>query len=847
MIHADLGAGNLLATAGPEPMIAGVLDFEVAGRDLRVNDLVVLLFQSGCLAGADWPARTAALADGFGEVLRLRPAEIMIVPELITARGLGSGGRRAARRRTGVSSVDEVADRVRAAQATEQLGHRPRPGPGRAARSPARLIRDSTRSAVTLAAVSRSVYIASVEGRTGKSAVALGLLDALIREVGSVGVFRPLISSTGAQGEDLILDLLISRPGIDQSYEDALGVSYETARADAEEALHRIVQRHAELRERYEVVLVLGSDYTDITAATELSFNARIAANLAAPVVLVVHGRNRTPEQIRAAADGALAEFRAHHAQAVAVVANRVEPDARDQVVAALSGTASEPNPPVVAVLPESPVLSAPTVRALARAVDGELVQGTDSWLDRESLGFVVAAMSLPNVLDRLTPEATVITAGDRSDLIPGLVLAHQSGTFPSLSGIVLTGGYPLPDSISRLARGIEQDLPVVLTRLGTFDTASRLAGVRGPMTRHSVTKIETARRLFAENVDERALLRAIDVSASPVRTPIMFEHQVMERARADRKHIVLPESTDDRILEAAAIILRRGVAELTLLGEENRIRSRASALGLQLDQAAIVSPTDPDHVERFAAAYAEARAHKGMTPERAREVITDGSYFGTMMVHLGLADGMVSGAINTTAHTIRPALEFVKTRPGVDVVSSVFLMCLADRVLVYGDCAVIPEPTVEQLADIAIASAETARQFDIEPRVAMLSYSTGSSGAGEEVERVRAATELVARREPDLPLEGPIQYDAAIDPGVAATKLPDSPVAGKATVFVFPDLNTGNNTYKAVQRSAGAVAVGPVLQGLRKPVNDLSRGATVDDIVNTVAITAIQAQAVDR
>src|SRR5690606_14714629 len=201
----------------------------------------------------------------------------------------------------------------------------------------------------------------------------------------------------------------------------------------------------------------------------------------------------------------------------------------------------------------------------------------------------------------------------------------------------------------------------------------------------------------------------------------------------------------------------------------------------------------------------------------------------------------------NTTAHTIRPALEFVKTRPGVDVVSSVFLMCLADRVLVYGDCAVIPEPTVEQLADIAIASAETARQFDIEPRVAMLSYSTGSSGAGEEVERVRAATELVARREPDLPLEGPIQYDAAIDPGVAATKLPDSPVAGKATVFVFPDLNTGNNTYKAVQRSAGAVAVGPVLQGLRKPVNDLSRGATVDDIVNTVAITAIQAQAVDR
>ncbi|GAB3765113.1 phosphate acetyltransferase [Microlunatus parietis] len=692
--------------------------------------------------------------------------------------------------------------------------------------------------------MNRTVYVASVEGQTGKSAVALGLLDALIREVGSVGVFRPLISAAGEQGRDVILDLLVSRPGIEQTYEEAVGVGYEAARADPDEALHQIVQRCATLRERFEVVLVLGSDYTDITTATELSFNAKIAANLGAPVVLVVHGRNRTPEQIRAAADGALAEFRAQHAQSVAVIANRVDPGALTEVVAALTG---HPEAPMVAALPESPMLSAPTVRMLGRAVGGSLVQGVDAWQDRESQGIIVAAMTLPNVLDRLTPDATVITASDRADLIPGLVLAHQSGTFPALAAIVLTGGYPLPDSIRRLARGIEQDLPVLLTELGTFDTAERLSRVRGPMTKDSTTKIETARRLFAENVDQASLLRAIEVSASPVRTPIMFEHQVMERARAQRMHIVLPESTDDRILEAAAIILRRGVAELTLLGDATKIGSRASSLGLQLDQAKIISPNDPELVERFAAAYAEARAHKGVTPEKAREVITDGAYFGTMMVHLGLADGMVSGAINTTAHTIRPALEFIKTRPGVDVVSSVFLMCLADRVLVYGDCAVIPEPTVDQLADIAIASAETARQFDVEPRVAMLSYSTGSSGTGSEVDRVRAATELVAQREPDLPLEGPIQYDAAIDPGVAATKLPDSDVAGKATVFIFPDLNTGNNTYKAVQRSAGAVAVGPVLQGLKKPVNDLSRGATVDDIVNTVAITAIQAQAVAR
>jgi phosphate acetyltransferase len=449
-------------------------------------------------------------------------------------------------------------------------------------------------------------------------------------------------------------------------------------------------------------------------------------------------------------------------------------------------------------------------------------------------------------VLTRLTPDATVIAPSDRPELLPGLVLAHQSGTFPSLAGIVLTGGYPLPESIRRLSEGVEQDLPVVMTDLGTYNTAERLSRVRGPMTKESAKKIETARRLFAEQVDQSDLLAAIDVSSSDVVTPLMFEYQLMERARADRKHIVLPESQDDRILEAASILLRRGVADLTLLGEENKVRARGSALGLDLDRAVVVSPSDPALVEQFAAAYTSARAHKGMTVDKARTIVTDISYFGTMMVHLGLADGMVSGAVNTTAHTIRPALEFVKTRPGVNTVSSVFLMCLADRVLVYGDCAVIPEPSTEQLADIAISSADTARQFGIEPRVAMLSYSTGASGSGTEVEKVRAATAIVAERQPDLLLEGPIQYDAAVDPDVARSKLPGSAVAGHATVFIFPDLNTGNNTYKAVQRSAHAIAIGPVLQGLRRPVNDLSRGALVTDIVNTVAITAVQAQGLD-
>ena len=690
--------------------------------------------------------------------------------------------------------------------------------------------------------MSRSVYVASPEGLTGKSAVALGLLDALIREVGSVGVFRPLttLGGNGPDDEvDLIVDMLVSQPGVDQAYDEAIGVTYAEAHDDPDEAFHVIVEKFGHLSTRFEVVVVLGSDYTDVSTGTELSFNARVAANLGSPVVLAVHGRDRTPEQIATAAATALTELRANHANPVAIIANRVDAAHVEETRAELAGLGI----PVTAALPETPLLRAPTFRALVEATDGQLVMGNESWMDRDSLGLVVAAMSLPNVLSRLATDVTVIAPSDRTDLIPGLMLAHQAGTFPSLAGILLTGGYEIPDTIRRLSEGVQQDLPIAVTDLDTFTTAERLMRVRGPMTKQSTNKIETARRLFSEGVDQPALLAAINVSGSQTRTPLMFEFQLMERARSDRKHIVLPESHDDRILEAASILLRRGVADLTLLGDENKVRARGSALGLDLDDAVVVSPNDPTLVDRFAAEYAKLRAHKRVTVEQARGIVTDVSYFGTMMVHFGLADGMVSGAVNTTAHTIRPALEFIKTREGVKTVSSVFLMCLDDRVLVYGDCAVIPDPTTDQLADIAISSSGTARQFGIEPRVAMLSYSTGSSGSGAEVERIRAATAIVREREPDLPLEGPIQYDAAVDPTVGAAKLPGSAVAGRATVFIFPDLNTGNNTYKAVQRSAHAIAIGPVLQGLRRPVNDLSRGALVDDIVNTVAITAVQAQ----
>ncbi|MGV0343446.1 phosphate acetyltransferase [Corynebacterium lehmanniae] len=333
-------------------------------------------------------------------------------------------------------------------------------------------------------------------------------------------------------------------------------------------------------------------------------------------------------------------------------------------------------------------------------------------------------------------------------------------------------------------------------------------------------------------------------VDARQVMSPVVFERQLIEQARANRKHVVLPEGEDDRILQAADQLLKQGVAELTILGDVDDMNRRAQELGLDLTGAHLVNHLESELAEEFAAEFAELRKKKGVTIEEARETMKDVSYFGTMMVHKGLADGMVSGAAHTTAHTIKPSFQIIKTAPGASVVSSIFLMVMQDRLWAFGDCAVNPNPTAEQIGEIAAVSAKTAAQFGIDPKVAILSYSTGTSGSGPDVERAVEATAKAKELAPDVAIDGPLQFDAACDPGVGAKKAPDSPVAGQANVFIFPDLEAGNAGYKIAQRTGGALAVGPVLQGLNKPVNDLSRGATVPDIVNTVAITAIQAGA---
>jgi phosphate acetyltransferase len=668
------------------------------------------------------------------------------------------------------------------------------------------------------------VYVAAREAGSNKGVVALGMVEALSRKVGKVGVFRPVVRAGRPDG---LITTVLARFGIDLPYEMCAGVTYDDVHSDTDRALGEIVDRYRRLAARCDAVVVIGTDYTDVGAPTEFEFNARLAADLGTPVLNVVRGLGRTATEIAAAVELTAKELAQHHARELAVVITRT------------TGQVSVAHATPVFVLPESTTLRAPSVADLAAACDGRLLFGEEEGLGREANGLIVGASSLPTILERYTDGAAVIIPSDRAAaLVPGLVAAHTAPGFPNLSAIIMTGGRRMPPSVERLLGSMTIPIPVILTDRDTFDTATRLSAVEGRFSPEAQGKVDAALRLFAEHVDAEELLGRLAITRAVAVTPLMFEYDLLDRARARRRHIVLPEGEEPRILRAADVLLRRDVVDLTLLGDEERIRAKAAQLGLAaVERAKVISPFDPELRERFAQEYARLRAHKGVTVERARDTVTDVSYFGTLMVQTGLADGMVSGAAHTTAHTIRPAFEILR----LGLVSSVFFMCLADRVLVYGDCAVVPDPTAEQLAQIAISSAETARRFGIEPRIAMLSYSTGDSGRGADVEKVRTATELVRERRPDLPIAGPIQYDAAIDPSVAKTKLPDSDVAGRATVFIVPDLNTGNILYKGVQRSANAVAVGPVLQGLRKPVNDLSRGATVKDIVTTVAVTAAQ------
>ena len=686
------------------------------------------------------------------------------------------------------------------------------------------------------------IYITSLEEASGKSLISLGAMEAAAARVSKVGYFRPVVASDSES--DPVIDLIRSRYQLAQSYDESYGVTTRETRGMGEHVpsvlVHRILAEFEVLASKCDLVIVEGTDFTGASSAFEFALNAQIAANLGASVVVVARAEGHRVEQIAGALRAAETSLAEHHVPVMAFFVNRVTPEQWSP----LRQVAKEiPGIPVW-LLPEEASLSRPTLADVRAALDTEVLWGSPEALSRDISGVIVGAMTLPHVMDHVRPDVLVVCPGDRADVILMALAARFSSGLPSVAGLLLTGGYRPHESLLRFAEGLgDHGVPILLSPDDTYNVVDAVSSVGGSIDSGDDRKVVTALRIFEENVSIPRLAERLEAVNPDVVTPVMFERQLIDRARSDKQSIVLPEGNDDRILIAADRLRRRNIVDLMVLGDANAIFASVERLGLDLSGVRVIDPATSPLRGELAEELARLRAHKGMTQDTAWDIAGDPSWFGTLLVQTRQVGGMVSGAVHTTADTVRPALQVIKTAEGVSIVSSAFLMAMPDQVLVFADCAVVPVPNATQLADIAVSSASTASAFGIEPRVAMLSYSTGASGSGADVKKVAEATELVRERAPELLVAGPIQYDAAVDPGVGASKLPGSDVAGRATVLIFPDLNTGNNTYKAVQRSAGALAIGPILQGLRLPVNDLSRGATVDDIVNTVIITAIQAQ----
>ena len=694
--------------------------------------------------------------------------------------------------------------------------------------------------------MSKAIYIATVESDSGKSLISLGLLRMMLTKSTKVGYFRPIINEFDNNGYDEHTNTAINFFNLDTNYKDCFAYKQSEVVAllsegKEDEVIQKVIEKYKKLEANYDYVLVEGTDFSGEGGIIELDINLMIAKNLNIPALIVGSGNGKKKKDFINTMQLSYNSFISKEVDVIGIVANKIEEDEVDYIREEL--IKSFPEQLQIDIIPKIDFLAFPTVKEVVQALKGRVLFGTQ-FLDNAIGSYSTGAMQLRNYLTRIKENALVITPGDRADIILGALQANASKNYPKIAGIILTGTIIPEESILKLIEGVQSTVPIVSVDGGTFGISNKIGAVKSKIYATHNKKILLSLDTFDTYVNAEGLTNILTSYQSNKLTPSMFQYNLLQKARIIKKHIVLPEGEDERILRAAARLQMLNIVDLTLLGDQNTIQLKCDQIGLQinLDALNILNPEDSIYNKDFATTLFEARKHKGMSEATANDLVHDVSYFGTLMILNGLADGMVSGAIHTTMHTIKPALQLIKTKPGVSVVSSVFFMCLSDRVSVMGDCAVNPNPNAEQLSEIAISSAASAEAFGIEAKVAMLSYSSGSSGKGEEVEKVRKATELAKAKKPNLQIEGPIQYDAAVDMSVAKTKMPNSEVAGQASVLIFPDLNTGNNTYKAIQRETGALAIGPMLQGLNKPVNDLSRGCTVDDIFNTVLLTAIQA-----
>ncbi len=695
--------------------------------------------------------------------------------------------------------------------------------------------------------MNKAIYIATSEENSGKSVITLGLMSMLMGKTAKVGYFRPIVEDFDEGKFDSHIETVISHFGLDISFQDAYAITKSKLikkknKGKIGEVIDLIIEKYKRLEERFDFVLVEGTSFTGEGTVIELDINVLIAKNLGIPAIIVGTGVGKTLDELVDGLYLAYNSFKIKEVEVLAIIANKVQPENLELVTTNLKKNL--PEAVMVNSIPMVSSLNNPTIQEIVKELNATVLFGT-AFLNNQIGSFSVGAMQLRNYLLHLKENGLVITPGDRADIILGALQANESINYPTISGIVLTGNIIPEDSILKLIEGLSTVVPIIAVEEGTYIITNKIGALKPKIYANNKEKILTSINTFENYVDLDSLTEKFIKFEVGGMTPKMFQYNLVKRAKKHRKHIVLPEGNDDRIITAASRLQAMDVVDISIIGDQKQIENKVTTLGLTLDfsKVQIINPINDPHYDDYVNTYYELRKEKKMTLEIARDLMEDVSYFGTMMVYKGHADGMVSGAAHTTQHTILPALQFIKTKPNSSVVSSIFFMCLEDRISIFGDCAINPNPTAEQLAEIAISSADSSLAFGIEPKIAMLSYSSGSSGKGDEVDKVRAATEIVRKKRPDLKIEGPIQYDAAVDLEVGQSKIPNSEVAGHASVLIFPDLNTGNNTYKAVQRETGALAIGPMLQGLNKPVNDLSRGCTVDDIINTVIITAIQAQ----
>lgn len=680
------------------------------------------------------------------------------------------------------------------------------------------------------------IYLTGIEDKPGKSFVSIGFLSMLMDRYQSINCFKPFAEED--EGHTALLEKISQ-----QKVSHLMNISdaIREMRDEPDVLISALIDKIAAADDT-KLSYFEGTDFESDNDVVEFQFNLTLAYQLKCQVVLVVSAKNRSLEHTLSLIDNALQVSKKYHAQVSGIIINQVDNALELQAKELFHEKCSQI--PFICIIPEFVNLASPSVAEIACKLKAEVIYGKHE-VHRPVRQFTVAAKTISNFLrTRMDREGMlIITPDDRTDILLGSLLADQSSNYPKIAGIVLTGGEPPDGVIKDIITGLERHFPVLLTQLKTYETATTLYSAKFSLHEANQEKIDDAIHSMRPYLLEALAALSDHIPAAPLFSPAIFLYELLLRAKAKNSHIVLPEGEDSRILQAAEYLLIRKVVNITLLGNEEKIRLQAKRLNLELPGVQIIDPDNAAQREKYAEKYHQLRAHKNVNYPIALERMSDPNYFAVMMVYFNDADGMVSGATHTTADTVRPALEIIKTQPKVSKVSSIFIMCLETKVLIYGDCAINPEPDAKTLAEIADQAAKITKKLGIDPKVALLSYSSGSSGKGESVEKVKKAFDILKDENPDYIVEGPIQYDAAVDPGVALKKLPNSKLAGEANVLIFPDLNTGNNTYKAVQRESGALAIGPVLLGLNKPVNDLSRGCTPQDVINTILVTAIQTE----